>query len=90
MERVSPGAAALTSSSRPLALTTRARAGGQRLMLRMATRECDVAIIGAGPGGLTTAIALRQAVPGLRVEVFDKASRFDPAGEQFTRLGSPQ
>lgn len=46
-----------------------------------ACRNCDVAIVGAGPAGLSAAIAIRQALPGVSVEVFEKAARFQPAGE---------
>jgi len=45
-----------------------------------ACRNCDVAIVGAGPAGLSAAIAIRQALPGVSVEVFEKAARFQPAG----------
>jgi len=43
----------------------------------------DVAVIGAGPAGLTAALALRRAVPALRVAVFDQARDFRPAGVYF-------
>jgi len=83
LERASPAVGALStpSTTSPLRVPCPRGRWGQRRMAMRAARECDVAIIGAGPGGLTTAIALRQALPGIRVEVFDKASRFDPAGE---------
>lgn len=38
----------------------------------------NVAIIGAGPGGLATAIALRQQ--GINVQIYEKAQQFRPAG----------
>lgn len=38
----------------------------------------NVAIIGAGPGGLATAIALQQQ--GFNVQVYEKAQEFRPAG----------
>ena len=39
---------------------------------------CDVAIVGAGPGGLATALALQRA--GLDVRVFEQREEFRPAG----------
>ena len=40
--------------------------------------ECDVAIIGAGPGGLATALALQAR--GLDVRVYEQREEFRPAG----------
>ena len=39
---------------------------------------CDVAIVGAGPGGLAAALALQRA--GLDVRVFEQREEFRPAG----------
>jgi salicylate hydroxylase len=39
---------------------------------------CDVAIVGAGPGGLAAALALQRA--GLDVRVFEQREAFKPAG----------
>lgn len=44
----------------------------------MSTAVKNVAIIGAGLGGLACAIALRQA--GINVQVYEKATKFRPAG----------
>ncbi len=40
--------------------------------------SCDVAVVGAGPGGLATAIALQRA--GVDVVVFEQRERIRPAG----------
>ena len=39
---------------------------------------CDVAIVGAGPGGLAAALALQRQ--GLDVRVFEQREGFRPAG----------
>ncbi len=39
---------------------------------------CDVAIVGAGPGGLATALALQKQ--GLHVQVFEQRTEFRPTG----------
>ena len=41
-----------------------------------------VAIIGAGPGGLSTAIALRNQ--GIHVQVYEQAREFRPVGVGLT------
>jgi geranylgeranyl reductase family protein len=45
--------------------------------------EYDVVIIGAGPAGSSTALAFKQAAPGLRIALVDKASfpRDKPCGD---------
>ncbi len=45
-------------------------------------RRLRVAVVGAGIGGLTTAIALRRA--GIDVEVFEQARQLTTAGAQFS------
>lgn len=40
----------------------------------------DIAIIGGGPGGLAVALALRQAAPNLKVQVFERATTLAPRG----------
>ncbi|KAG2488648.1 hypothetical protein HYH03_012816 [Edaphochlamys debaryana] len=43
--------------------------------------ECDVAIVGGGPGGLSAAAALRQVLPpDVRIKVFEANTRFTEAG----------
>lgn len=39
-----------------------------------------MAIVGGGPCGLATALALHHACPGLRVGVFERAHEFRPIG----------
>lgn len=40
----------------------------------------DVCIVGAGPGGLAAALAVRQAAPRLSVTVVERAPRLAPRG----------
>ena len=40
----------------------------------------SVAIVGAGPGGLAAALALRRAAPTLRVTVHERARALAPRG----------
>jgi 2-polyprenyl-6-methoxyphenol hydroxylase-like FAD-dependent oxidoreductase len=44
----------------------------------MSAERCEVAIVGAGIGGLATAVALRRA--GVAVKVFERAQRLEPLG----------
>ena len=52
----------------------------RRLLRLLATTKCDIAIVGAGPGGLVAATALRLALPGVDVQVFEKTHAFREAG----------
>lgn len=40
----------------------------------------DVCIVGAGPGGLAAALAVKRAAPRLRVTVVERASALAPRG----------
>jgi 2-polyprenyl-6-methoxyphenol hydroxylase-like FAD-dependent oxidoreductase len=42
--------------------------------------QYDVLIAGAGPCGLTTALALRKACPELKIAVLERAKAFRPSG----------
>ncbi|EIE25083.1 FAD/NAD(P)-binding domain-containing protein [Coccomyxa subellipsoidea C-169] len=42
--------------------------------------DLDVAIVGGGPGGLATALAITRAVKGTRVKVFERAKKYRPLG----------
>jgi geranylgeranyl reductase family protein len=54
-----------------------------------AARTFDVAIVGAGPAGATTALALLAERPDLRVAIFDRAAlpRTKPCGGAISRPG---
>ena len=52
--------------------------------------SCDVVVLGAGPAGSATAIALRRRDPGLRVVVLDRRDHTGPrVGETITPACQP-
>jgi 2-polyprenyl-6-methoxyphenol hydroxylase-like FAD-dependent oxidoreductase len=42
-------------------------------------QSLDVAIVGGGPSGLATAIALKRAMPAVKCQVFERARYLPPA-----------
>jgi kynurenine 3-monooxygenase len=74
----------------PLLSSTQANAQGSEISSRTPMRECDVAIVGAGPAGLTTALMLAGCLPNsTRIAVFERLGE-PPAPESGEWVEQPE
>lgn len=67
--------------------TTRLTTPRRDVCVRASSPDVDVAIVGGGPAGLATALALARSAPNLKVAVLERAREMKPIGFTIGLMG---